>query len=566
MAASGPLGVVLAVFALGARSVVDRRRVALTLAAARGGSPLQVRGAMALEGLVLGVIPGAVGIAVAAAVVPAPVGLAAVLPAVLLTLAPAVLFAASAQAGGIRATRSDLDPRVVGRARRIAEIIVVLLAAVALFLLVRRGLVTSVDATGVDPLLAATPLLLSLAVCVGVLRLYPYPLLTIHKRLQGSRKLVGFIGSGRAVRDPSVGLAAALAIVVAVSVAVFSATLLTTLDDALQTTASAEVGGGDLSVSARYLLDDQVAAIAAVPGVDVSAGIDDQGTAALRAGSAGTNAELLTGETTGLSRIRSDIPDELDTELDGAIPIVVSQDLADEFDTDSDLELQGEPVRVVAVLPNDSGLGQNATWVLVDTAFIDRLGDFAFAPQLVIIRATADAAPAEIATAISEAVTIARVTTFDEALAETQDSPTVAGLRLAFMLAILAVSLLAVIAVVLSSVIGTPARNRLLGSLRTLGLSTRQAGGLAAWELAPVVITALLAGTLLGIALPLVVTATVDLSAFTGGLAVTVPHYNPLFLAAVLGIVAVATILAAAISVALSLRRTPASTVKIGAD
>jgi putative ABC transport system permease protein len=568
MAASGPLGVVLAVFALATRSVVDRRRPALALAAARGGSPLQLRGAMALEGLVLGLIPGAVAIVVATLVVAVPVGLDAALPAILIALAPAVLFAAAGEPGGLRTTRADLGSRGRGRIRGIAEILVVLLAGVALFLLVQRGLVTSVGTTGVDPLLAATPLLLSLAVCVGVLRLYPLPLHALHRRLRKGTGLVGSVGSARAVRDPAVGLAAALAIVVAVSVAVFSATLLSTIDFALQSSARTSVGGGDLRAESRFFTDDAQSAIAAIEGVATVAGIDDQGSGALRLGSSGSNTELLTAQTSELSGIRSDVPSSMDERIDGGIPIVISADLVTQFGDDANgtLSLQGEPVVVVGVLPEDAGLGPRSNWVMVDNAFTSDMGDFTFAPQTLLMTTVPDASAATIAESITSAVLAARVLTFDDALAATQDSPTVAGLRVAFLLAIGAVSLLAALAVVLSSVIGSESRNRVLGALRTLGLSRRQARGIVAWELAPVVITALIAGTLLGLALPFVVTSTVDLSAFTGGTAVAGPHIDPLFLGIVLGIVVLATLAASAVSVVLSLRRTPASTVKIGAD
>src|SRR5699024_8259117 len=58
--AAGPIGVALAVFALAARLISSRRQPALALASARGGSFAQVRGAMLLEGLALG-IPAAIG-------------------------------------------------------------------------------------------------------------------------------------------------------------------------------------------------------------------------------------------------------------------------------------------------------------------------------------------------------------------------------------------------------------------------------------------------------------------------------------------------------------------------
>ena len=50
LTASGPIGVVLAVFALGVQSVIERRRAALALASARGAASWSLRGAMLLEG------------------------------------------------------------------------------------------------------------------------------------------------------------------------------------------------------------------------------------------------------------------------------------------------------------------------------------------------------------------------------------------------------------------------------------------------------------------------------------------------------------------------------------
>lgn len=560
MAASGPLGVVLAVFALGARSVVERRRPALALASARGASGWQLRGAMALEGLVLGVIPGAAAIVAAVALVRTDTGASGLAPAIIIALAPAVLFAFAGSPSGLRTARTDLDPRSSGRVRWIVELLVIALAAGALVLLVRRGIASSGT---VDPLLAATPLLLSLAVCVGVLRLYPLPLYAIERRLRRGRGLVGFVGAARAVRDPAVGVAATLAIVVAVSVAVFSVTLHSTIATAVSASARTAVGGGDLIARAIFLSDDQRRTIADVPGITRAAGIDNQGDVSLRDGNSSTIVDLLDTQTTPLSAIRSDIPSNLDRKVRGRIPVIVSADLATTANAAKNLELQGAPVTVVGVLPTVSGLNSDHRWVMVDTAFARPLVDLAFAPQLLVMTQHGD--PQKTADAVAGSVTGLTVTTYQQALAQTQDSPTVAGLGIALEAAILAVALLAALAVVLTSVINAPGRSRAIGSLRTLGLSSRQTAALVLWELAPVVVTALVAGTLLGLALPFVVTSTIDLSAFTGGTPVTGPHLDPLLIVAVLGIVVLATVVAAAVAIVLSLRRTPASTVKIGA-
>ena len=67
MVAVGPFGVAIAVLALAARLVVSRRRSGLQLASARGASPAQTRGMMAIEGALLGIPIAALAIVAAIA-------------------------------------------------------------------------------------------------------------------------------------------------------------------------------------------------------------------------------------------------------------------------------------------------------------------------------------------------------------------------------------------------------------------------------------------------------------------------------------------------------------------
>src|SRR5690606_34379995 len=91
---SGLLGVLLAVFALGVRSVIERRAPGLALAAARGAGAGVLRGAMAIEGLLLAVPISALAIVAAAAIIPVDAGPAGWLLPALVAVAPPVLFAA----------------------------------------------------------------------------------------------------------------------------------------------------------------------------------------------------------------------------------------------------------------------------------------------------------------------------------------------------------------------------------------------------------------------------------------------------------------------------------------
>jgi len=211
---SGPLGVVVAVFALAVRAVLERRGAVLSLAAARGASPLQLRSVAAVEGLLAGVPAAVVGALVAAIVLPGPDAAAWVVPT-LIGLVPAALFASFGTGRGFRTRRRDLSARARGSARWIVEACVLGGAAVTTWLLLRRGPIAD---SGFDALLALTPLLLALAVAVVVLRLLPIALraaLAVGRRGRGP---VAFLGAARAMRDPALGVAAALAVVVGVSV------------------------------------------------------------------------------------------------------------------------------------------------------------------------------------------------------------------------------------------------------------------------------------------------------------------------------------------------------------
>ncbi len=102
-------------------------------------------------------------------------------------------------------------------------------------------------------------------------------------------------------------------------------------------------------------------------------------------------------------------------------------------------------------------------------------------------------------------------------LAEHERAPVVIGVRVALATATAGALLLSALTVVLASISATAARHRILGVLRVLGTTTRKLRGLLAWELAPVAVLAILAGTLLGLGLPWLVTAAVDLRPFVGG-------------------------------------------------
>jgi putative ABC transport system permease protein len=126
--------------------------------------------------------------------------------------------------------------------------------------------------------------------------------------------------------------------------------------------------------------------------------------------------------------------------------------------------------------------------------------------------------------------------------------PTAQGLVVALIAAIVLASLLTALAIVLTLVVGRPARDRLLPLLSTLGLGRRGEQALVAWEVGPVTVVAVVVGAALGAVLPFLVLQGIDLGAFTGGAAQPAVAYDPWLITAVLAGSVFVTVVAAAVA------------------
>jgi putative ABC transport system permease protein len=198
----GPLGAVAAVMLLAARLVVERGRGTLAILRARGATTPQIRGLVALEGLAVSVPAAVAGTALGMVARPGPLtGTQVLLPAAA-ALTPAVAAATAELPRGLRGERTDLAGRRRPQQRAVAELLVVGLAVLAAVLLLRRGVVT----VGVDPLLAATPLLVSAAGTVLALRAVPVLAGALERVLARRRDLVAFLGAAATVISPLVFL------------------------------------------------------------------------------------------------------------------------------------------------------------------------------------------------------------------------------------------------------------------------------------------------------------------------------------------------------------------------
>ena len=555
--ASGPIGVMVAVLVLGSRVVFERRRTGLELAAARGASPGQLRGILVLEGLAIGLPAAIIGGALGTLLVPADGGVAGWAIAALFALTPAALLvAAEPGLSPLRRARTDLGRPSTGRFRWIAEVLVAALAVTAVVLLFRRGLATSAASTGVDPLLAATPLLLSLLACLVVLRVYPIPLGALVRRTARRADLVPFLGSARALRDPSAGLVPVLAVVVGVSVAVFSSVLLGTVQSGVERAADAQIGA-DASIGGTPFTLEQLDEFAAVPGVAAIAPVYSAKPTKVTADGRSRTSTLIvvdTGEMRPVQEGRdaaTPLPEGLAASDAEDVPVLLSKTVADFVEGAASAELDGEAFDALGGVDGRTAYSPRSNWVLMDVANAKPF-TATLVPRTVLVRfdeGTSSSEAGEITAALAEiAGDDAVVVSPDDLLAELRERPTTQGLVISLIVAIVLASLLTALAIVLTLVVGRPARDRLLPLLSTLGLGRRGERALVVWEIGPVALIALVAGALLGAALPFVVLAGIDLRAFTDGDAQPAVTLDPWLITAVLAGSVLVTVAAAAVA------------------
>ncbi|USQ80319.1 ABC transporter permease [Ornithinimicrobium faecis] len=529
--AAGPIGVALAVFALAARLITSRRQPALALATARGGSSAQVRGAMLLEGLALGLPAAVLGHYAANLVNANASGWTEWVPVALIGLAPAVLLAATASTAS-RSSRSDLSSKGASRLRVLVEVVVLVLAGLAVWRLFDRGL-TGVEETpaasgeeavavqvdtGVDLLMAATPILLALAACVITLRIYPVPVHAVMAFFRGRRGLTNFLGAARAVRDPAGGMVPALAVILGVSVAVLSSVLSSTISAGAEQ-AAWQSAGGDVRLSGPSWSEEDVEPLREVDGVEQIAVI----------GSAADSHDL-TGEVTergltvyvvdeALQEVWADtpvgpLPDEL---FSGSSTTPVVSGGSFEADTGTGtLGSRGE-VEIVGHIDGLAGVRTRGAFVVVDRAAWEATGGTNPSGEVVLVAASDPGQTDELATALNQVVPNALAETPRDKLTTFEESPVTGAMLWFFAAAVVATTVLTALAVVFVQLMGAAARTSLFTVLRTLGLSQRQARALTAWELGPLVAIAFVVGAGLGVLVPWLLLRAINLTGLTGG-------------------------------------------------
>ena len=568
--AAGPLGVALAVMALAARLVVHRRRPALALTLARGASPQQVRSLVALEGLFLGVPAAVLGHVLARLVLPGSSRWWEWLVTAVVALAPAATLALSLDDASLLQQRQDLSGRSRSRWRWVAELAVVALAALATWrLLDREGRGDAASETGIDLLAAAAPLLLALAACLVALRLYPLPLAALTSALRGGRGLTPFLGAARALRDPAGGLVPAMAVVLGTSVALISAILLTTVTQGAET-ASWATNGADVRTRGPVVGDELLAQVEAVPGVAAAARVRDAGnTLEFTQGEGRTQLRVLVvdsalREVLGPDAVVPGPPAALYTSS-GPLPVVAGGATEAEPGPAAMRGIQGG-AEVVGRMSELPGVHTPGSWVLVDRAAWEAAGRKTPPASTALIATEPGADRAAVAAAVREILPSGVVTTVDEELDAFRTAPVTRGLTAAFVGATVLTGLLTVLAIVVVQLMGSRARMQLLSVLRTLGLAPRQTRALTGWELAPMLVTAMVVGVGLGLLVPWVLVKALDLRGLTGGRAHPELALDPATIGLVLGAVVLTVLIAITVSAWSAGRTNLAQALRVGEE
>jgi putative ABC transport system permease protein len=224
------LAVALTVLGVLGALAAERRAETITLLRSRGSSLPQTLATQAAEGLLVAIPAAVLGYALATLVVGRPPSLLPVMLVLAVALAAGGLLAGLALGPARRALsargRDDAPAQRNSPLRLAVEALVVVAALAGAYLLRRRGLSPG---TGVDPFLAAVPILVGLAVGLLALRLYPLPLRGLARGLSSRRDLVPTLGVRRLARQPSVAAAPFVVVLLAASAGAFTATLAASL-------------------------------------------------------------------------------------------------------------------------------------------------------------------------------------------------------------------------------------------------------------------------------------------------------------------------------------------------
>lgn len=561
---AGLVASLLGLIPLAARLGVERRREELAVLRARGAAVATIGRRTLAESVVLQ--PAAVLLGwMIGTLVPGRRGgsdwLVLVVALVTTTVVPVLAMGSQRRLAFVR-HRMDLVRQRPSPRRLTVEFAVVLVAAMGVALLRRRGLS---QGTEVDPYLSAVPVLLATAAALVALRILPWPLRLLDRLAARARGALLFLGLARAGRGAPVTVGPLAVLVIAVSTGVFSGVVTTAVDDARDRSS-------DVSIPADAWLTGYAFApttgdrLAQVPGVEAVAPVWLESNRRVLSGTGPTarvlgQARIMVVDMPSFarvveaSRVRADLPAALlaARKGQGSVPAVVSPELAETIGRGAVADVQNRlyDFSVAAVSPTFPGmdLGTQRFVVLPWQA----IPEYEHAPVIpnryllagddfdpAAVRRIADDGQRErLASVLGRTVdrvqVPAAVQTWQAHRHGLERTGANEVLTLTFAVGTIGGTILAVLAVGFAVLADARTRGRVRSRLRTMGLSGGQGRRLLVYELVPLVVVAAGLGGVVGGALPRLLGPTLGLSTFTSGVGAEI-HLDPLVVGGVLAL------------------------------
>lgn len=577
--AIGPAAAAIAALGLVATIAARRRRPALAIVRGRGATFGQVVRALILEGFVITIPALGLAVLLAIAVIPQGSNRATVAAGATIATLTVVLLLVTAAPGAIATANSGRDgdpPRGPGARRLVLDAVVIVLAAAGAYLLRERGLrgaSSTGTLAGADPLIAAVPALAAIAAGLAAVRLVPLPLRLLGRAAAGGRGLVPLLALRRAVNGGTTS-AVLIVLLAAASIGAFSSTALVHLDRAGQAASWHEVG-------APYSISDPLGSLPADLDPSKLPGITGHAAAAwteIRVGVRSLRIQFISVDAVAYDvMVRGTpgdpaLPPEMLTSNGGpVVPILISSTLTSRFDgvkvgDQFEIVVNGLHYQAQAVAARDTfpTLAPDAVFAIASRQQLKAVHpDAQLIPTTYFLNAPESAGPGirDAVNAIDPGATV-------KGQAETargfSDSPVTAAIVVGIALAGVIAALYAALTVAAALALAGDARAVEVAHLRALGLSRREASGLAIVEHGPIVILAFILGVALGLGLFVLLEPGLGLDALVGS-RIDVPlTADPRQLAVILGSVVVIAAVGVGLAAWMQRRGTATSALRRG--
>jgi putative ABC transport system permease protein len=541
VAVVGPLGVAVGAIGLVAILVIRRRRPILVLSRGRGASSGQLLIAQLVEGVLLTAPASLLAFAVAVAVIPSrPNGLSILAAGVVAAATTFVLLAATwpvARRPRRLLEREEVSAGRTSPRRIVFEALIVGLALAGTWLLRQRGL--SGAPRGLDPFLAASPVLVGIAVALLTIRLYPLPVRALGWLAARGRGLVPPLALREIGRHPTAAYLPLLVLTLTVAVGTFASAVSTTIQRGQVVASWQDVGadyrvwvpsGGALSSNVDLSATDGVTGIAAAL---------DPGTTSIYAldGSPGSTRFVALDAPAYRSILASSpfadaVPDALLAEPPSGggvgtearpVPVLASSPRPSGIQAVGkggtfDIVLSSKRVRAVVVASADAfpGVPAGQPFVIAPRSWIVAAVGEGIARPTTLLVGGGPEARAAIESTVHRQSASAVITSRHTQYASMHDAPLVAGVVAGFGVSLVAALAYAMLAVVATVILDAQRRAREIGFLRTLGVTDRQVAALTLVEHGVPVIVALAVGTTLGLVVAWLLEPGLGLGAFIG--------------------------------------------------